>query len=44
MGPLGLGGPVLEVDTSGPVDMDAVAKWVKRQPEWHMPTPSTLIS
>jgi predicted kinase len=40
MGPLGLGGPVLEVDTSGPVDVAAVASWVTQQPEWHMPMPS----
>jgi cytidylate kinase len=26
--PLGLGGPVLEVDTTGPVDVEAVALWV----------------
>jgi predicted kinase len=30
MGPLDLGGPVLEVDTSGPLDVDAVARWVRR--------------
>jgi predicted kinase len=40
VGPLGLGGPVLEVDTSGPVDVTAVARWVTQQPEWHMPMPS----
>jgi predicted kinase len=40
IGPLRLGGPVLEVDTSGPVDITAVAGWVKQQPEWHMPMPS----
>jgi hypothetical protein len=40
MGPLGLGGPVLEVDTSGPVDVTAVARWVRQQPEWHLPMPS----
>jgi hypothetical protein len=40
VGPLGLGGPVLEVDTSSPVDVTAVASWVKRQPEWHTPLPS----
>jgi AAA domain len=40
VGPLGLGGPVLEVDTSGPVDVAVVARWVKRQPEWHTPLPS----
>jgi predicted kinase len=39
MGPLGLGGPVLEVDTTGPVDATAIARWVKQQPEWHPPTP-----
>jgi predicted kinase len=31
--PLGLG-PVLEVDTDRPVDVDAVAAWVRNQPEW----------
>jgi predicted kinase len=40
MDPLDLGGPVLEVDTSGPVDIAAVAGWVKQQPEWHLPMPS----
>jgi predicted kinase len=40
VGRLGLGGPVLEVDTSGPVDVTAVASWVKQQPEWHPPMPS----
>ena len=40
VGPLGLGGPVLEVDTSGPVDVTAVARWVTQQPEWHTPLPS----
>jgi hypothetical protein len=39
VGPLGLGGPVLEVDTSGPVDVTAVASWVKQQPQWHPPMP-----
>jgi predicted kinase len=39
VGPLGLGGPVLEVDTRGPVDVTAIARWVKQQPEWHTPTP-----
>jgi predicted kinase len=38
VGPLGLGGPVLEVDTSGPVDVAAVATWINQQPEWHPPT------
>jgi predicted kinase len=37
--PLGLGGPVLEVDTSSPVNVAAVARWVVQQPEWHLPTP-----
>jgi chloramphenicol 3-O-phosphotransferase len=43
VGPLGLGGPVLEVDTSGPVDVTAIASWVTQQPEWHqsMPSPPT---
>ncbi|HZD74107.1 MAG TPA: AAA family ATPase [Actinomycetota bacterium] len=36
LGPLDLGGPVLEVDTSRPVDVAAVATWVKQQPEWHL--------
>jgi predicted kinase len=40
VGPLGLGGPVLEADTSGPVDVTAVARWVRQQPEWHTPLPS----
>jgi energy-coupling factor transporter ATP-binding protein EcfA2 len=31
-GPLALGGPVLEVDTGGEVDVEAVAKWVLAQP------------
>ena len=34
VGPLCLGGPVLEVDTSGPVDVIAVARRVEQQPEW----------
>ena len=34
VGPLGLGGPVLDVDTRVPVDIGAVAAWVKLQPEW----------
>jgi predicted ATPase len=33
--PLGLGGPILEVDTSRPVDVVAVATWIRQQPEWH---------
>jgi predicted kinase len=37
VGPLGLGGPVLEVDTSGPVEVAAVATWIGQQPEWHPP-------
>jgi energy-coupling factor transporter ATP-binding protein EcfA2 len=40
VGPLGLGGPVLEVNTSSPVDVTAVAGWVKQQPEWHLPMSS----
>jgi hypothetical protein len=40
VGPLGLGGPVLEVDTSAPVDVTAVAAWVKHQLEWHLPRTS----
>ena len=31
MGPLALGGPVLEVDTGVAVDVEAVAKWVLAQ-------------
>jgi hypothetical protein len=37
--PLCLGGPVLEVDTSGPVDVAAVATWIRQQPEWHLILP-----
>jgi predicted kinase len=37
VGPLGLGGPVLEVDTNGPVEVAAVATWISQQPEWHPP-------
>jgi predicted kinase len=37
VGPLSLGGPVLDLDTSVPVDGSAVAGWVKRQPEWRPP-------
>ena len=40
--PLGLGGPVLEVDTSRPVDVAAVARWVAQRPEWHLPMPFLL--
>ncbi|WP_195210218.1 AAA family ATPase [Actinomarinicola tropica] len=32
--PLGLDGPLLEVDTTDDVDVDAVAAWVRAQPEW----------
>lgn len=32
--PLGLGGPLLEVDTTGAVDVDEVAAWVRSRPEW----------
>lgn len=32
--PLGLGGPLLEVDTSGTVDIATVAEWVRTQAEW----------
>jgi len=32
--PLGLGGPVLEVDTSGTIDSASVAAWIRQQPEW----------
>jgi predicted kinase len=31
VGPLALGGPVLEADTGRPVDVDAVAAWVRAQ-------------
>ncbi len=31
--PLGLGGPVLDLDTSRPVDVQAVAAWIRQQPE-----------
>jgi predicted kinase len=30
-GPLDLGGPLLELDTSGPIDLDAVVAWVSAQ-------------
>jgi hypothetical protein len=40
VGPLGLDGPVLEVDTSGPIDLAAVATWIRQQPEWYAPAPS----
>ncbi len=33
--PLGLTGPVLRVDTSGPVDIPAVTAWITTQPGWH---------
>jgi predicted kinase len=36
--PLGLGGPLLEVDTTGEVDVRAVADWVRAQPEWDLGT------
>lgn len=32
--PLGLGGSLLELDTSGPVDVEAVVSWVRATPEW----------
>jgi len=31
VGPLALGGPILEVDTSRPADVEAVAAWVRAQ-------------
>jgi predicted kinase len=34
--PLGLGGPLLELDTSQPVDVAAVAAWVTARPEWRL--------
>jgi hypothetical protein len=34
VGPLASAAPVLEVDTSGSVDVTAVARWVKQQPDW----------
>jgi len=40
VGPLGLSGPLLEVDTSGPVDVGAVVAWIRQQPAWHTPLPS----
>jgi predicted kinase len=43
VGPLGLGGPQLEVDTNGPVDVAAVATWISQQPERHpanLPAPA----
>jgi predicted kinase len=33
--PLNLGGPILEVDTSRLVDVEAVGTWIGQQPEWH---------
>lgn len=39
VGPLDLGGPVLEVDTSRPVDVATVAAWIGQQPELHPPVP-----
>ncbi len=33
--PLGLGGPLLEIDTTGPVHVDDVATWVKTQFQAH---------
>jgi hypothetical protein len=30
-GPLALGGPLFEVDTGRPVDLEAVAAWVRAQ-------------
>ncbi|MBK5222342.1 MAG: AAA family ATPase [Acidimicrobiia bacterium] len=32
--PLHLGGPLLEVDTTGEIDVEAVAAWVRSQAEW----------
>jgi len=32
--PLGLGGPLLPVDTEAPVDVGEVARWVRSQPEF----------
>lgn len=32
--PLGLGGPLLEVDTTSEVDVDAVVAWVRARAEW----------
>jgi predicted kinase len=37
VGPLGLGGPVLEVDTNDAVDVAAVGTWVRNQPGWQLP-------
>jgi hypothetical protein len=39
-GPLWPRRPVLEVDTSGPIDLAAVATWIRQQPEWYAPAPS----
>jgi predicted kinase len=36
--PLGLGGPLLEVDTSSEVDVATVADWVRAQSEWDLGT------
>jgi predicted kinase len=39
IGPLALGGPVLEVDTTRPVDLTPITTWIKHQPEWQVPPP-----
>jgi hypothetical protein len=36
LGPLNLGGPVLEVDTTHPVDPIPITTWITSQPEWKM--------
>ena len=40
-GPLGLGGPVLEVDTTQPVDVGQVAAWVRAHRAAVQPSPTT---
>jgi len=35
--PLALGGPLLDVATTDPVDVDAVVGWIRGQPEWGSP-------
>jgi len=44
VGPLDLGGPVLEVDTSRPVEVATVAAWIGQQPQWHPPACSPSAS
>ncbi|MDZ7679706.1 MAG: ATP-binding protein [Acidimicrobiales bacterium] len=35
--PLGLGGSLLEIDTSDLLDLDAIVEWVRTRPEWDSP-------